>query len=76
MTVTREQILKDCQLYLKDTDINIPLLAEIVYKVYSTAPQERSRMLGEIKPTLTEDNQLFVDNVARLVTHYDNLDSA
>ena len=73
MTVTREQILKDCNLYLKDVDINIPLLAEIVYKVYSTAPQERIRMLGEIKPTLTEDNQLFIDNVARLVTHYDNL---
>jgi len=72
MTVTREQILKDCQLYLVNTDVNVPLLAEIVYKVYSTPPQERTKMLGEIKPTLSEDNQLFIDQVARLVAHYDS----
>ena len=72
MTVTREQILADCELYLMDTDVNVPLLAEIVYKVYSTPHQDRDRMIGEIKPTLSEDNQLFIDQVARLVAHYDS----
>ena len=72
MTVTRDSILKDCKLYLKDTDVDSDKLAEVVWRVYQTEPLKRAELMGAIKPQLPEDDQYFLDNVARLVAHYDS----
>ena len=72
MTVTRDDILADCRLYLKDSSVDADKLAEVVWRVYATEPQQRAELMGAIKPQLPEDDQYFLDNVARLVAHYDS----
>lgn len=69
MTVTREQILADCEKNLKGVDPE--RVADIVWSIYTS--DNREEMIGTIKGLVEgEEEQLFIDRIARLVDHYDS----
>jgi len=69
MTVTRESILADCEKNLKGVDS--AKVADIIWSIYSS--DNREEMIGTIKGlTEGEEEQEFIDKIARLVDHYDS----
>lgn len=67
MTVTRDRILEDCELFLKHTNCDLNELASVIYEILITPPQQRAELLSGVPP----QHRQLVHNLSRLVAWYD-----